>query len=91
MMLVHAMYWTLDDKFIDFLIEKYQCVQVTEQQWFNCLKAMPSGVILYDPMTDSTIFQNQRVDELLKPIDDMINQQQVFDTQMKEKLSNLRA
>ena len=54
--MAHLIFWILDEKFIDLMLEKYQCIRETEQQWFNCLQAMPSGVLLFNSALEEPIF-----------------------------------
>ena len=56
----------VDSDFIIFIVERFKQEIQTEKLWLQTLNNMPNGIILFNYMDDSIIFENQMVEDILK-------------------------
>lgn len=49
----------LNDKFDEFIQEKYKKANNAEVMWLQSLKSMPNGVVIYNYEEKKIIFENQ--------------------------------
>jgi len=56
----------VDSDFILFIVERFKQEIQTEKLWLQTLNNMPNGIILFNYMDDSIIFENQMVEDILK-------------------------
>jgi len=55
----------LNDKFDEFIQDKYKKANNAEVMWLQSLKSMPNGVVIYNYEEKKIIFENQKINQIL--------------------------
>ncbi len=56
----------VDSQFITFIVQRFIQEIETEKLWLQTLNNMPNGIILFNYMDDSIVFENHMVEGILK-------------------------